>query len=101
MRIRVTEPVRIKVKGGKVVSLDAHHEYYLEDDKTAANLVKEGRAVELDAHGRVIKRPARTPAASKAPEGTPGKPGATRTTKAETGAPENKDSGAKSTTKGG
>jgi hypothetical protein len=94
VRIRVTEPVTIKVKGGKKVGLDAHHEYYLDDDKAAADLVKAGKAVELDARGHEVKRPARTQAAkTKEAGGTQGKPGADRTTKAAAGAPENKQAG--------
>ncbi|MEV2277865.1 hypothetical protein AB0I72_19995 [Nocardiopsis sp. NPDC049922] len=84
MRIRVTEPVTIKVKGGKKVGLDAHHEYYLDDDKTAADLVRQGKAVELDGRGREVKRSVRQAAKTKEPGGTPGKPATDRTTKAAT-----------------
>lgn len=91
MRVRVTEPTRIKVAPQQYADLDAHHEYYLDDDQ-AQSLVSKGVAVELDARGRDVQRKTSKPAAKTAsteqapaphePEGGDGKPGAARATKA-------------------
>lgn len=93
MRVLVTQPTEIEVEPKKYATLDAHHEYYL-DDKQAQKLIAKGAAVELDSHGKPVQRQAaKQPAGDgkagnpQAPEavsadGPAGKPGSTRTTKA-------------------
>lgn len=93
MRIRCTEATRIKVAPNTLADLDAHHEYYLDDDQAQA-LIDKGKAVELDARGRSVEQKrTRKAADSKPPEqqatGPAGKPGSGRRTKA-TQPPENK-----------
>lgn len=94
VRIRCTEATRIKVAPNTTADLDAHHEYYLDDD-VAEKLVADGRAVELDARtGQQVeqRRAASKPAVEQAADDgaeAPAKPAAKRATKA-TRPPENK-----------
>ena len=92
-RVLVLKPTVIKVAPGTRTDLDAHHEYYLDDDELARKLIEEGRAVELDARGRRVETATRTaaqePKAETKPDGPAGKPGSNRRTKA-TAAPETK-----------
>ncbi|MDG9703808.1 hypothetical protein [Streptomyces sp. DH37] len=92
-RVLVLKPTVIKVAPRTRVDLDAHHEYYLDDDEQARKLIEEGRAVELDARGRRVETATRTaaekPKAETKPDGPAGKPGSSRRTKA-TAAPETK-----------
>ncbi|MFE9337761.1 hypothetical protein [Streptomyces sp. NPDC007063] len=86
MRIRCTKPTSVEVERGKHVGLDAHHEYYLDDNK-AEKLIAAGAAVALDHHGRPVERRQAKP--KPAPQVTadagsevPEKPATRRTTKA-------------------
>jgi len=96
VRIRCTKPASVEVEKGKRVGLDAHHEYYLDDDK-AEKLIAAGTAVELDQRGRPVERrktkakPAPQVAADTSSE-VPEKPATRRTTKA-TQPPETKKEG--------
>lgn len=86
MRIRCTKPTSVEVEKGKRASLDAHHEYYL-DDGQAEKLIAAGDAVELDQRGKAVDRrkakpkPAQQMAADTGTE-APEKPATRRVTKA-------------------
>lgn len=41
-------------------ALDAHHQYYLDDEAFARKIIAEGYAVELDAGGKAVERPVRS-----------------------------------------
>lgn len=94
MRILCLKATRLKTGPKAYGDLDAHHEYYLEDDQ-ARDLIDKGFAVELDGSGRRVERSAggSTAQPKRASEvqagGTEGKPGSGRRTKA-TAPPENK-----------
>ncbi|MDG9706586.1 hypothetical protein, partial [Streptomyces sp. DH37] len=85
-RVLVLKPTVIKVAPRTRVVLDAHHEYYLDDDEQARKLIEEGRAVELDARGRrgetATRSAAEKPKAVTTPDGPGGKPGSRRRSQA-------------------